>query len=134
MRGGTWSLPLPVSAAGTARRLPAAELRLTGLRSRAYLSCGGSAESHQTHFTNQSLIYKKQFRKLCLKRDREARFFFFLYIFLVFLLCWKMNGSDVSVVTRAWLICLSIDDLFLNVLASFMKMYCTLHHVLMLLC
>lgn len=45
-----------------------------------------------------------------------------------------MNGSDVSAATQARLICLSIDDLFLNVLAGFMKMYCILHHVLMLLC
>lgn len=133
-REGPRSLPPPVSAVGAAQRLPAAELHLTGLCSCAYLSCRGSAESRQTHFTKYSLISNKQLRKLILKRDREAQFFSFLYIFLVVFLCWQMNGSDVSAVPQAWLICLSIDDLFLNVLAWFMKMYCTLHRVLMLLC
>jgi len=117
MQGGTRPLPLPVSAEGASQRLPAAELRLTGLSSWVYLSCRGLVGSHQTHFAKCSLVSNKQLRKRDLKRDRSAQFFSFLYIFLVFLLCWKMNVSDVSAVTQACLICLSIDDLFLNVLA-----------------
>lgn len=98
------------------------------------LSCRAAAEPRPARSTKSALISNKQLRKLGLKRDRGARCFFLLYIFFLFLLCWKMNGSDVSAATQARLICLSIDDLFLNVLAGFMKMYCILHHVLMLLC